>query len=124
MPDGDHFCGWRERAVLGAVNDANGFHAYGGVAGHAGLFSDLAEMIRFAVVFADPEAHAASWRPTWWPSSSPRARDVSQALGFRRYPIELAGRFLRRRGRLRLRRAARRRVGPGRRVSVAMASNR
>ena len=36
--------GWRDRALQGEVNDGNAFHAFGGVAGHAGLFSSAAEL--------------------------------------------------------------------------------
>ena len=88
----DDFAGWRDRAVLGAVNDGNAFHAYGGVAGHAGLFSDLTDMIRFALALAEPEAHAASWRPDVVAEFVAPGPDAAQALGFRRYPIQLGGR--------------------------------
>ncbi len=119
----DDFAGWRDRAVLGAVNDGNAFHAYGGVAGHAGLFSDLADMIRFALAFADPGAHAASWRPDVVAEFVAPGPDPAQALGFRRYPIELAGRSTTLVGHTGFVGCA---VGfvPGRPVAVAMASNR
>ena len=35
---------WRERTLLGEVNDGNAYHAFGGVAGHAGLFSTAREL--------------------------------------------------------------------------------
>lgn len=36
--------GWRERLLVGEVNDGNSFYANGGIAGHAGLFSTGAEL--------------------------------------------------------------------------------
>lgn len=42
--DPDSWDGWRDRTLEGEVNDGNAFHAFGGVAGHAGLFSSAAEV--------------------------------------------------------------------------------
>jgi serine-type D-Ala-D-Ala carboxypeptidase len=39
---------WRERTLVGEVNDANAAVAFGGVAGHAGLFSTAADLTSFA----------------------------------------------------------------------------
>ncbi|MDX1492524.1 MAG: serine hydrolase [Longimicrobiales bacterium] len=36
--------GWRTRTLRGEVNDGNAFHAFGGVAGHAGLFAEAREL--------------------------------------------------------------------------------
>ena len=35
---------WRRHTLVGEVNDGNAFHAFGGVAGHAGLFSTAREL--------------------------------------------------------------------------------
>jgi len=42
--DPDSWDGWRRYTLVGEVNDGNAFHAFGGVAGHAGLFSDAADL--------------------------------------------------------------------------------
>ena len=42
--DPDAWNGWRRYTLAGEVNDGNAFHAFGGVAGHAGLFSTAAEL--------------------------------------------------------------------------------
>lgn len=42
--DPDAWDGWRRRTLVGEVNDGNALHAFGGVAGHAGLFSTAAEL--------------------------------------------------------------------------------
>jgi CubicO group peptidase (beta-lactamase class C family) len=40
----DAWNGWRRRTLVGEVNDGNAWHAFGGVAGHAGLFSTAADL--------------------------------------------------------------------------------
>lgn len=42
--DPDAWNGWREYTLAGEVNDGNAFHAFGGEAGHAGLFSTAADL--------------------------------------------------------------------------------
>ncbi|MFK7844069.1 MAG: serine hydrolase domain-containing protein [Rhodothermales bacterium] len=42
--DPESFTAWRTRVLLGEVNDGNAYHAHGGIAGHAGLFSNAAEL--------------------------------------------------------------------------------
>lgn len=39
--------GWRTHMLVGEVNDGNAHHAFGGAAGHAGLFSTAADLLRF-----------------------------------------------------------------------------
>ena len=51
--DPDTFDGWRTYTLVGEVNDANAYHAFGGVAGHAGLFSTAADLTAFARVLLD-----------------------------------------------------------------------
>ena len=40
------FPGWRNRPLRGEVNDGNAAHALGGVAGHAGLFATVGDLLR------------------------------------------------------------------------------
>ena len=42
--DANAWDGWRQRTLRGEVNDGNAYHAFGGVAGHAGLFSTASEL--------------------------------------------------------------------------------
>ncbi len=44
------FKDWREYILKGEANDANAFHANGGVAGHAGLFSTASELTQLLEV--------------------------------------------------------------------------
>ena len=77
---------WREHVLVGEVNDGNCFHAYGSVAGHAGLFSTARDLLRFGDALL---ARAGG------PFEAPVAerflragRDPSQGLGFRRWEGE------------------------------------
>lgn len=45
--DAADFRHWRTHVLVGEVNDGNAFHAFGGVAGHAGLFTTAADLLRF-----------------------------------------------------------------------------
>jgi len=38
---------WRTHRLVGEVNDGNCWHAFGGVAGHAGLFTTAADLVAF-----------------------------------------------------------------------------
>jgi len=40
----DAWNGWRERTLMGEVNDGNAYHAFDGAAGHAGLFSTAGDL--------------------------------------------------------------------------------
>jgi CubicO group peptidase (beta-lactamase class C family) len=47
-------CGWRkDRILVGEVHDANA-HSLGGVSGHAGLFSNVPDLTRFALALQYP----------------------------------------------------------------------
>jgi CubicO group peptidase (beta-lactamase class C family) len=79
------FARWRTHVLVGEINDGNAFHAFGGAAGHAGLFTTAADLIRFARGMLGSLAGDG-------PVSTPTARrfvtpgvDPVQALGFRRW---------------------------------------
>ncbi len=46
--DPDDFDGWREHTLVGEVNDGNAWHAFGGIAGHAGAFATVDDVATFA----------------------------------------------------------------------------
>jgi len=73
--DPDAWSGWRSEWLEGEVNDGNAYHAFRGVAGHAGLFSTADELGVLLQVMLDggerdgrrlvsPETIAAFVRPT------------------------------------------------------------
>ena len=80
-PDAGSFTGWRPGPVRGEVHDGNTAHALGGVAGHAGAFGPVADLLTLGAALCDgtlvrPDLLEVAARP------SPAAPD--QALGFRR----------------------------------------
>jgi CubicO group peptidase (beta-lactamase class C family) len=84
----DDFDGWRTRSPVGVVNDGNAAHALGGVAGHAGLFSTVPELLALGRSLVDPavvppEVVAAFTRPL--------AVAPDRALGFRLASVAVAG---------------------------------
>ncbi len=54
------YCCWRGRVVRGEVHDEN-CAAYGGVAGHAGLFGDVGGVLRFGMAMLDVLAGRSRW---------------------------------------------------------------
>jgi CubicO group peptidase (beta-lactamase class C family) len=85
---GDEFA-WREHELVGEANDGNCFHALGGVAGHAGLFSTVDDLLDLAQVLGGEGA--APWAPSVAHEFFAAGPDAEQALGFRRAPVELTG---------------------------------
>ena len=83
--EGEGFAGWRHRVLVGEVNDGNAFHAFGSVAGHAGLFSSARDLVRFGDALL---ASLAGDGPIDAAVSGRFLRagaDPVQGLGFRRF---------------------------------------
>lgn len=77
------FPGWRRYVLVGEVNDGNSFHAFGGQAGHAGLFSTVHDLVRLGNGWCASLRGEGPWPAqvvTRFVSSGP---DPGQALGFR-----------------------------------------
>lgn len=55
--DAEAWDGWRRRTLAGEVNDGNAHHAFGGVAGHAGLFSTAGELAVLLRLLLDGGTH-------------------------------------------------------------------
>jgi CubicO group peptidase (beta-lactamase class C family) len=85
----DDFPRWRTRVLVGEVNDGNAFHAFGGAAGHAGLFGTADALHALGGYLAEALAGGNGW------SAAARfaepGPDPVQALGFRRWASEAAG---------------------------------
>lgn len=86
------FDGWRQRPIVGEVNDGNAFHALAGVSGHAGLFSTLDDLLCYASALARYFEHLDLWDPSVVEAFLHEGPDPEQALGFRRYPFTVDGR--------------------------------
>ncbi|MEV4284701.1 serine hydrolase domain-containing protein [Nonomuraea bangladeshensis] len=85
------FAGWRRGPVLGEPADGNAFHALDGVAGHAGLFSTVPDLLRYCLAMSRYEEHDRLWRPETVREFFAPGPDPEQALGFRRYALDLGG---------------------------------
>jgi CubicO group peptidase (beta-lactamase class C family) len=83
--DAAAFPRWRAHDLVGEVNDGNAFHAFGGVAGHAGLFTTAADLLRFARGMLDSLAGHGPVSASTARTFTTAGADPVQALGFRRW---------------------------------------
>jgi len=89
--DADAFDRWRTQVLVGEINDGNAFHAFGGVAGHAGLFTTASDLLRFgdgllASLDGSGPLSSAMVRALLAPGPDP-----GQAVGLRSWGTEVAG---------------------------------
>ncbi|WP_433172763.1 serine hydrolase domain-containing protein [Actinoallomurus sp. CA-150999] len=77
------FDGWRDHVLVGEVNDGNAFHAFDGVAGHAGLFTTAADLLRFATGLLSRLDGDGPIRRDTVAEFLTAGADPHQALGFR-----------------------------------------
>jgi CubicO group peptidase (beta-lactamase class C family) len=119
----DQFGGWRLSPVTGEVGDGNAFHVFDGVSGHAGLFSTLADLVGFAGAFANYREHDGLWKAEVAEEFFAPGPDPDQALGFRRYTLDVGRERIDLLGHPGFVGCA---VGfaPGRGIALALASNR
>jgi CubicO group peptidase (beta-lactamase class C family) len=78
--DPAQFRGWREHTLVGEVNDGNAHHAFGGVAGHAGLFSTARDLAAFGQALA--AGGAGVWDAAIVQRFTREHADPGQGLGF------------------------------------------
>ncbi|GAA3835763.1 serine hydrolase domain-containing protein [Sphaerisporangium flaviroseum] len=88
------FARWRHGPVHAQVADGNAYHAFGGTSGHAGLFSTVPDLLRFASALSSYREHDTLVRPQVAREFFAPGPDEGQALGFRRYRLPLAGETL------------------------------
>ena len=81
--DSRDFDGWRTRTLVGEANDGNCWHAFGGVAGHAGLFTTVPDLLRFGRALLASLAGEGPWSADVVREFCRPGRDPGQALGFR-----------------------------------------
>jgi CubicO group peptidase (beta-lactamase class C family) len=77
------FPGWRTHTLVGEVNDGNAFHAFGGVAGHAGLFTNAGDLLRLASGLLRSLRGDGPLRAGTAAAFLTPGRDPGQALGLR-----------------------------------------
>lgn len=114
---------WRTEPVTGAANDGNCFHAFGGIAGHAGLFGTVDELLDVAAALSRAHDVPSLWDPAVTADLVAAGPDAEQALGWRRRELLVAGERLPLLWHPGFTGCA---VGfvPGRGIAVAFASNR
>lgn len=75
------FTGWRAGPVRGEVHDGNAAHAFGGVAGHAGLFGPATDLVTLGTALLDGRLVDPGILAVF---AEPSRVDPTQAVGFRR----------------------------------------
>ena len=80
--DGPDFA-WRQNEITGVANDGNCLHAFGGIAGHAGLFSTVDDLLTLGLALATPQEHAELWHPDLVAEFFSDGPDSGQAVGWR-----------------------------------------
>ena len=79
----EQFDRWRSYPLIGEVNDGNEYHAFGGVSGHAGLFTTAEDLLRFATGMLHSLDGDGPVRPATAATFLEPGRDPAQALGLR-----------------------------------------
>jgi len=75
---------WRTHVLRGEANDGNAWHAFGGVAGHAGLFATVDELLTAALALARSVAGEGPLPTAVAAELVAPGPDAEQALGWRR----------------------------------------
>ena len=88
-PRGD--VAWRSYELVGEVNDGNCYRAFGGVSGHAGIFSTAADLLKLGRSLASGGERDDLWRPDITSQIFAEGPDAGQALGWRTMPVQLGG---------------------------------
>ncbi|PRX98670.1 serine hydrolase domain-containing protein [Allonocardiopsis opalescens] len=88
--DTDSFAGWREHTLVGEVHDGNAWHAFDGVAGHAGLFGTADDLVAFGRALLASLRGTGPWTPRTTQHFLTPARSPDQALGFAHWPEQHA----------------------------------
>jgi CubicO group peptidase (beta-lactamase class C family) len=89
--DGADFARWRTRVRVGEVDDGNAFHAFGGAAGHAGLFSTADDLLDWGTALLDSLPGAGPWRRETLDAFFTPGPDAGQRLGFRSWVTSFGG---------------------------------
>lgn len=79
----EEFTGWREHILEGEVNDGNSFHLYGGISGHAGLFSTATDLLMYGEAILASLKGDGYFNRSILNSFLTVGRDPIQGLGFR-----------------------------------------
>jgi serine-type D-Ala-D-Ala carboxypeptidase len=78
----DAFTGWRTHTLVGEPNDGNCWHAFGGVAGHAGLFTTVTDLLRLGTALLSSLEGDGPWSRQLVAEFLAPGREPTQALGY------------------------------------------
>jgi CubicO group peptidase (beta-lactamase class C family) len=81
----EDFSRWRSEVLQGEVNDGNTFHLYGGVSGHAGLFSTAADLLNYGEEILKSLKGEGYFDQNVLSTFLTVGRDPMQGLGFRNW---------------------------------------
>jgi len=81
--DGSTFTGWRDHVLVGEAGDGNCWHGFGGVAGHAGLFTSAPDLLRLGQALLASSSGDGPWDAEVVAEFLRPGRDPAQALGLR-----------------------------------------
>jgi CubicO group peptidase (beta-lactamase class C family) len=87
----DHGFSWRTDPIRGVAHDGNCFHAFDGVAGHAGLFAPLDELLDVGAALSRADEDPSLWHPEVTAEFFAAGPDPEQALGWRRAEFTVDG---------------------------------
>lgn len=79
------FPGWRTGPARGTANDGNAAHALAGVAGHAGLFATVSDLLRLGSALRGGDVVTGSTLARF---ATPSRLNPDQAVGFRRTRLD------------------------------------
>jgi CubicO group peptidase (beta-lactamase class C family) len=83
------FTGWRHHVIAGEVADGNAFHTFGGVSGHAGLFSTVEDLLRLGTALCASVDGDGPWHALGaYLAPGP---DPGQSRGFRSWTTTVRG---------------------------------
>lgn len=82
----EDFDAWRNHTLVGECNDGNAWHAFGGVAGHAGLFGTASDLVALGQALLRSLAGDGPWAAPTVAGFFAPGRDPAQGLGFRIWP--------------------------------------
>ena len=85
--DATGYPSWRRHVLVGEVNDGNAFHSFDSVAGHAGLFSTPADLLKLGDALLQclsGDGYCSRRTAALFVAAG---ADPGQALGFRRWPV-------------------------------------
>lgn len=85
------FDGWRSHVLVGEVNDGNAFHTFGGVSGHAGLFSTAEDLVRLGDALCHSASGGGPWHADVLTQFLAPGPDDGQSRGFRWWTSTVEG---------------------------------